>query len=258
MTGATRGRSSKVVAKTASTAIAAVAKRSSTTSSTTTVAASASGAKVTKGKKVVAKQEESPEPVAKKAKVSKKTSSSTSASTNTTKEATSSTKVTSTTTAVPSSGIGKWLMKSEPSEYSIDHLQTANTGQWDGVRNYQARNFMQNMQIGDLAYFYHSNCDIPGIYGLMRIHRLAFPDTTAEDSKSKYYDAKVKSSGKNPWCCVGVEFVEKYSKPLTLQDIKTLSLGDCRLIAKGNRLSLFPLTEEQYDLLGQEVHKRNQ
>lgn len=147
-------------------------------------------------------------------------------------------------------------MKNEPSEFSIDHLKEAKVGKWDGIRNYQARNLMKDMKVGDKAFFYHSSCPQPGIYGSMTIHREHFPDPGALDKKNDYYDPKA-TLEKNPWVCVDVAFVEKFENPLLLDEIRKIELGTCRLTAKGNRLSVIPVTEEQYRMLEKAVRKIN-
>jgi predicted RNA-binding protein with PUA-like domain len=154
------------------------------------------------------------------------------------------------------SGVKYFVMKNEPSEFSIDHLKEGKVGKWDGIRNYQARNIMKDMKIGDKAFFYHSSCPQPGIYGSMTIHREHFPDEGALDRKNHYYDPKA-TEDKNPWVCVEVAFVEKFEHPLLLDDIRKLELGPCRLTAKGNRLSIIPVSEDQYYLLQSEIRKHN-
>ena len=113
-----------------------------------------------------------------------------------------------------------WLMKSEPSEFSIDDLQTVNVEPWSGVRNYQARNMMRDdMKKGDQAFFYHSNCKEPGIVGIMSIHKTAYPDDTSWDTTSNYYDPK--SSESNPrWFMVDVQFKRKLNRTIALQELK--------------------------------------
>ncbi len=138
-----------------------------------------------------------------------------------------------------------WLMKSEPDVYSIDRLrsQKRKTDYWDGIRNYQARNFMRDqMKKGDLAFFYHSNCAEPGVVGIMEIACTAYPDHTAFNSNEKYFDAK--SDPDNPrWLMVDVRFKKKFKNPVTLQSIKVQKkLGDMRLVQRGNRLSILPVT----------------
>ncbi|MGE4647546.1 MAG: EVE domain-containing protein [Arenicellales bacterium] len=137
-----------------------------------------------------------------------------------------------------------WLMKSEPDVYSIDHLrsQKNKTDYWDGIRNYQARNFMRDqMKKGDLAFFYHSNCAEPAVVGIMEIACTAYPDHTAFNSNEKYFDAD--SDPDNPrWLMVDVRFKKKFKNPVTLQSIKAQKkLGDMRLVQRGNRLSILPV-----------------
>ncbi len=133
-------------------------------------------------------------------------------------------------------------MKSEPNEFSIDDLQRVKVEPWDGIRNYQARNFMRDqMKIGDLAFFYHSSCKIPAICGLMKIASEAYPDPTAFDPDDKHYDAK-SNPNKPTWVLVDVEFVQKFTTPITLQQLKQeAGLEDTRLLKRGNRLSVFPI-----------------
>jgi predicted RNA-binding protein with PUA-like domain len=142
-----------------------------------------------------------------------------------------------------------WLMKSEPSVFGIDHLIDRKVALWDGVRNYQARNFLRQMQKGDLAFFYHSNCEVPGIVGLMRIAKEGYPDPTQFDPEHKYFDPK--STADNPrWTGVDVEFVEKFNGTLSLAELKTLpELAELALVRKGNRLSLMPVSEEQWRVM---------
>ncbi|MDO8329667.1 MAG: EVE domain-containing protein [Fluviicoccus sp.] len=142
-----------------------------------------------------------------------------------------------------------WLMKSEPSVFGIDHLIGRKVALWDGVRNYQARNFLRQMQKGDMAFFYHSNCDVPGIVGLMRIAKGGYADPTQFDPEHKYFDPK--STADNPrWTGVDVEFVEKFNGTLSLTELKTLpELAELALVRKGNRLSLMPVSEEQWRVM---------
>jgi predicted RNA-binding protein with PUA-like domain len=141
-----------------------------------------------------------------------------------------------------------WLMKSEPDVFSIDALGEARrqTDHWDGVRNYQARNFMRAMRTGDLAFFYHSNCPEPGIVGIVEIARAAYPDFTAFDPQSEYYDAN--SSRDNPrWDMVDVRFVRKLKRLIALAEIKrNPALKDMHLVRRGNRLSIMPVTAKQW------------
>ncbi len=143
-----------------------------------------------------------------------------------------------------------WLMKSEPSEFSIDDLARVQTEPWDGVRNYQARNMLKNdMQVGDLAFFYHSNSQPSGIAGIMRISRAAFPDITALDVNHIHYDAK--STIEQPrWFCVEVTFVRKLARLIPLAELKAMSeLINLPLVQKGTRLSIMPVTEPQWQAI---------
>lgn len=143
-----------------------------------------------------------------------------------------------------------WLMKSEPDAYGIDDLKQEKVDHWDGIRNYQVRNMMRDqMKKGDLAFFYHSNCDVPGIVGMMTIVREAYPDHTAFDSKSKYYDPK--SDRENPrWYMVDVRYKRKFKRTISLAELKEYpQLEEMALVRKGNRLSVMPVTEQQWDFI---------
>ncbi|WP_242039712.1 EVE domain-containing protein [Anabaena sphaerica] len=139
--------------------------------------------------------------------------------------------------------INYWLMKSEPAVYSITDLQQQGETIWDGVRNYQARNFLKQMQIGDFAFFYHSNAEPPGIFGLMRIVEIGIADPTQFDANSKYYDPK--STPESPrWQTVKVEFVKEFSQPISLSTLKEkFSEDELLVVKKGNRLSVIPVSE---------------
>jgi predicted RNA-binding protein with PUA-like domain len=134
-------------------------------------------------------------------------------------------------------------MKSEPDVYSIDDLAREGTTLWDGIRNYQARNFMRAMQLGDRAFFYHSNCTPPGIVGLMEVCETGLLDPTQFDSSSKYFDAK--SKPENPrWDCVRLRFVSKFSTMISLDVLKTMFVPEEFVaIRKGNRLSVSPVSQ---------------
>jgi predicted RNA-binding protein with PUA-like domain len=143
-----------------------------------------------------------------------------------------------------------WLMKSEPETFSIDDLakRPKKTEFWDGVRNYQARNMMRDeMKLGDLAFFYHSNCTPPGIAGIVKVAKEAYPDTTALDPKSKYFDPK--ASKENPrWFAVEVQLVEKFDELIPLNDLRqNPKLKDMQILAKGNRLSITPVSKKEWD-----------
>jgi len=138
-------------------------------------------------------------------------------------------------------------MKSEPDAFSIDDLQKAKIEPWDGIRNYQARNFMRDqMRVGDKVFFYHSSCAEPGIVGLMRVHSKPYADHTAFESGSKYFDAK--SDPENPrWVMVDVKFSRKLKKPVSLAQLKGYpELQDMKLLQKGNRLSIMPVEEKHW------------
>lgn len=138
-------------------------------------------------------------------------------------------------------------MKSEPDSYSIDDLKKDKTTLWEGVRNYQARNFMKNeMQPGDEFFFYHSNAKPPGIVGLGQIHTQAEVDPTAFQKESKYYDKKSKQDAPR-WFCVRVKFKEKFRKILPLEDLKSdPKLLGMMVTQKGSRLSIQPVTEKHF------------
>ena len=143
-----------------------------------------------------------------------------------------------------------WLMKSEPDAYSIDDLKRDKREPWDGIRNYQARNMMRDdMRVGDRVFFYHSNCKEPGVVGIMKIASKPYPDPTQFDPDSKYYDAK--SDPDNPrWILVDVAYVKKLKRTITLTEIKARpELGDMVLTRKGNRLSIMPVTEDEWDVI---------
>ncbi|RME15925.1 MAG: EVE domain-containing protein [Bdellovibrio sp.] len=143
-----------------------------------------------------------------------------------------------------------WLMKSEPDVYSIDDLKRDKVTFWDGVRNYQARNFMRDqMQEGDEVLFYHSNAKPPGVVGLAKIVKVGIPDPTAFDPQSEYFDPK--SSPENPrWYGVEVQFLEKWKAPVTLEEIKKHPQLKNMLVAqKGQRLSVQPVEASHFRTL---------
>lgn len=144
-----------------------------------------------------------------------------------------------------------WLMKSEPSTYSIDTLlaKPQKTDYWDGVRNYQARNFMREMKKKDLVFFYHSNCETPGIVGKMEIVEEATPDILAFDFNSPYYDPK--STRENPrWSRVKVKGLKKFKHELSLTSLKAQpGLHEMPLTQRGSRLSVMPVQKKEWDLI---------
>jgi predicted RNA-binding protein with PUA-like domain len=142
-----------------------------------------------------------------------------------------------------------WLMKSEPDELSIQHLQQLGRARWDGVRNYQARNFLRSMQPGELFFFYHSSCPEPGIAGIARIAGPTYPDPTALDPQSPYFDAKA-SAAKNPWSALDVEFVEAFAKVLPLARLRAeTGLAELALVQRGSRLSVMPVSAEHWQII---------
>ncbi|WP_431634443.1 EVE domain-containing protein [Dyella sp. KULCS107] len=143
--------------------------------------------------------------------------------------------------------ISHWLMKSEPDTFSIDDLKARGSEPWDGVRNYQARNFMRDgMRVGDGVLFYHSNCAEPGIVGLAKVASEAYPDPSQFDPKSDYFDPG--ASRENPrWMLVDVAFVRKLKRTITLKELQALpSLAEMALVRKGNRLSVMPVTAAEW------------
>lgn len=144
-----------------------------------------------------------------------------------------------------------WLMKSEPDVFSIDDLaaRPAQTEPWDGVRNYQARNFMRQMRVGDLVLFYHSNARPPGIAGVARISGAARPDPTQFDPQSKYFDAK-STVDKPRWDVVEVTFVRKFAELIALDTLKhTPALLDMAVVRKGSRLSVMPVSPDEWQVV---------
>ncbi|MEZ5590957.1 MAG: EVE domain-containing protein [Gammaproteobacteria bacterium] len=142
-----------------------------------------------------------------------------------------------------------WLFKSEPAEFSIDDLaqRPGQTEPWDGVRNYQARNMMRDqMKCGDQAFFYHSNTEPPGIIGIVEIVREAYPDPTAFDSKDKHYDPK--SNPDQPrWMMVDVKLIRKLTRLISLAELREQpELADMPLVRRGNRLSVMPVDDSQW------------
>lgn len=143
-----------------------------------------------------------------------------------------------------------WLMKSEPDVFSIDQLKKEKTSLWDGVRNYQARNFMmKDMKVGDQVLFYHSNAKPPGVAGVAKISKEAVADPTQFNKKSEYYDEK--ASKDNPrWFCVEVAFNKKFKTFVALEELKTKKgLEDMMVTKKGQRLSIQPVTKKEFDIV---------
>lgn len=147
-----------------------------------------------------------------------------------------------------------WLMKSEPDVFGIDDLAKSprKTTCWDGVRNYQARNFMRDgMRRGDRAFFYHSNCDEPGIVGIVEIVKEGYPDHTAFDANDPHYDAD--SDPKKPrWYMVDVKLERKLARTITLAELReheNRALKGLALLQRGNRLSVLPVSPAQWKFI---------
>ena len=143
-----------------------------------------------------------------------------------------------------------WLMKSEPDDFSIDDLARVGREPWSGVRNYQARNFMRQMQVGDGVLFYHSSCAEPGVVGIGKVASEAYPDPTQFDSRSDYHDPKSKREEPR-WSLVDVAFERKLARTLALDEIRSLEekLGEFALLQRGTRLSVLPVTASQWKLI---------
>jgi len=142
-------------------------------------------------------------------------------------------------------------MKTEPDVFSWSDLEQKKVASWDGVRNYQARNFMRDeFKLGDLVLFYHSSCAEPGIMGVAKVVREAYPDPTALDPKSEYFDAASAKAGASRWMMVDVSPVKAFKTPARLQDIRqTTALKSMLLLRPGQRLSIQPVTQEEYEVI---------
>ena len=144
-----------------------------------------------------------------------------------------------------------WLMKSEPESFSIADLKSRpkKTEHWDGVRNYQARNFMRAMKKGDLAFFYHSSCEVPGVYGVIEIACAAYPDHTAWNPENHHYDPK-STPERSLWDMVDVRFQREFKRPVTLTVIKMqAALKNMRLVQRGSRLSVMPVSTKEWSTI---------
>jgi len=150
--------------------------------------------------------------------------------------------------------MGHWLLKTEPETFGIDHLAALprRTSAWDGVRNYQARNFIRDgIRKGDQAFLYHSSCAVPGIVGIVRVVRAAYPDATAFDRRHKHFDAD--SDPANPrWYMVDVQLQRRLRRIITLDELRAHAGGRLReltLLKRGNRLSVMPVDDEQWQFI---------
>ena|SRR5690349_20213930 len=149
-----------------------------------------------------------------------------------------------------------WLFKSEPAIYGIDHLARDRVTAWTGVRNYQARNYMRDdMRKGDRGFFYHSSCEVPGIAGLVEISRAAYPDESQFDRKSRQYDAGATKD--NPrWFNVDVKFLKK-TRVVSLDELRShKALANMRLLQRGNRLSITPVTQAEWEFIERLLEKK--
>lgn len=134
-------------------------------------------------------------------------------------------------------------MKSEPDVYGIDHLQREQTTLWDGIRNYQARNFMRSMAVGDQAFFYHSNAKPPGIAGLMEVIETGLTDPSQFDPENKYFDPRSKPEAPR-WDCVRLRYVRHFPELLSLEELREMfSVEELAVVRQGNRLSILPVPE---------------
>jgi predicted RNA-binding protein with PUA-like domain len=149
-----------------------------------------------------------------------------------------------------------WLFKSEPTTYGIDHMAKDGTTSWTGVRNYQARNFMRDqMRVGDRGFFYHSNCEQPGIVGIVEVCQPAHPDETQFDRKSKYYDPA--STREDPrWLNVGIKFVRRTPLVPLAELRRHKALARMRILQRGNRLSITPVDPAEWDYIIKKLVRR--
>jgi predicted RNA-binding protein with PUA-like domain len=148
---------------------------------------------------------------------------------------------------------GLWLMKTEPGTFSYDDLLKSpkKTTSWEGVRNYQARNFMRDdFKLGHQVFIYHSSCDEPGIIGIAAVVREAHPDLSALNPKSPYFDPKSEALGKSRWCMVDIQAVRRFKNPVSLAEIKAQKkLGDMLVIRRGMRLSIQPVAKKHWEII---------
>jgi predicted RNA-binding protein with PUA-like domain len=153
-----------------------------------------------------------------------------------------------------------WLMKSEPETFGIDDLARlpAKTAGWDGIRNYQARNMLRDdFAVGDRAFFHHSSCDVPGIYGTMEVVRAGHPDPTAFDRKHRHYDADSDPSSPR-WYQVEVRLLRKFEQPVTLETLRKHAsdrLKNLIVLRRGNRLSVMPVTSGEWKFIHRLAHE---
>jgi len=145
--------------------------------------------------------------------------------------------------------VAHWLLKTEPEAFSIDDLERLGTAPWDGVRNYMARNNLQAMRLGDRAFFYHSSTEPRGVVGVCEVVREAYPDHTAFDPESKYFDRRSKPEAPT-WFMPDVRFVERFPRMVTLAEIRaTRGLEDMALVQRGQRLSVQPVRDAEWEIV---------
>lgn len=150
--------------------------------------------------------------------------------------------------------MGHWLLKTEPGTFGIDHLAALprRTSPWDGVRNYQARNFLRDgLQRGDQAFLYHSSCAVPGIVGIVRVVRAAYPDATAFDRRHKHFDADSDPAAPR-WFAVDVQLQRRLQRIITLDELRAHADGKLRgltLLRRGNRLSVMPVDDDHWQFI---------
>jgi predicted RNA-binding protein with PUA-like domain len=151
-----------------------------------------------------------------------------------------------------------WLVKSEPEEFSIDDLQRDGRADWDGVRNYQARNYLREMRVGDPVLFYHSSVVPPGVAGSARVCRTAYPDRSALNPRSRYFDPRATED--DPiWLMVDLEFVERFARLVTLDELKRRAeLRDMLVLKRGQRLSVLPVDMAHFRLVRALGHPRGE
>ena len=145
-----------------------------------------------------------------------------------------------------------WLMKTEPDTFSIDDLKSLGkkAEPWEGVRNYQARNFMRDdMKLGDMVLFYHSSCKVPGVAGIGVVAKESHPDITQFDKKSKYFDLKATKDIPR-WFMVSIKFIKKFDQVISLTEMKeNKKLIDFALLKKGQRLSIMPVAKKHFEII---------
>ncbi len=144
-----------------------------------------------------------------------------------------------------------WLMKSEGDCYPISQLKKEKIVSWSGVRNYQARNYMKEMEKGDMILFYHSSSKPTGVFGIAKVHKTAHPDMSAQDPKDDHFDPKA-TKEKPIWECVDVQYVSTFAKPVEVSVIRqNEKLHKMKMLQKGSRLSITPVTEEEFQIICQ-------